>query len=69
MKNLKIKLLGFSSLFVFLFLTSCTDELDTKPEGTQQTADEVYGRIKYYYPAMKVAYEKLKEMNEGRIHD
>lgn len=42
MKNLKIKLLGFSSLFVFLFLTSCTDELDTKPEGTQQTAEEVY---------------------------
>lgn len=34
-----------------------------------KTADEVYGRIKYYYPAMKVAYEKLKEMNEGRIHD
>lgn len=42
MKNLKIKLLGFSSLFVFLFLTSCTDELDTKPSGTQQTADELY---------------------------
>jgi len=40
MKNLKIKLLGFFS--VCLFLTSCTDELDTKPEGTQQTAEELY---------------------------
>lgn len=42
MKNLKIKLLSLSSLFTFLFLTSCTDELDTKPSGTQQTAEELY---------------------------
>lgn len=33
------------------------------------TAEEIYERIKTYYPAMKTAYEKLKEMNEGRIHD
>ncbi|MDY0088902.1 MAG: RagB/SusD family nutrient uptake outer membrane protein [Flavobacteriaceae bacterium] len=42
MKNLKIKLFGLSSLFMCLFLTSCTDELDTKPSGTQQTAEELY---------------------------
>ncbi|MDK2770752.1 MAG: RagB/SusD family nutrient uptake outer membrane protein [Flavobacterium sp.] len=42
MKNLKFNLLSLSS-FLLLFLTiSCTDELNTKPEGAEQTADEVF---------------------------
>jgi nucleotidyltransferase substrate binding protein (TIGR01987 family) len=31
----------------------------------QETADDVYARIKTYYPEMKVVYEKLKGLSEG----
>jgi hypothetical protein len=43
MKNLKFKLLSFASVLVLaLFTTSCVDELSTEPEGTQQTAEELF---------------------------
>lgn len=42
MKNLKINLLSLSSFLLLLLTISCTDELNTKPEGAEQTADEVF---------------------------
>src|SRR5574343_1715628 len=43
MKNLKFKLLSLASVFVLaLISTSCVDELSTEPEGTQQTAEELF---------------------------
>jgi len=46
MKN--FKLLSFSSLLLLFVLISCTDELNTKPEGTEQTADELYSNPASY---------------------
>lgn len=42
MKNLKINLLSLSTFLLLLLTISCTDELNTKPEGAEQTADEVF---------------------------
>lgn len=43
MKNLKLKLFSLASVFVLtLITTSCVDELSTEPEGTQQTAEELF---------------------------
>lgn len=59
MKNLKLKLLSLSSL-LFLFLTvSCTDELDTKPEGTEQTADELFADPSSYKSFLAKLYAGL----------
>lgn len=43
MENLKFKILSFVSvLFLAVFTTSCVDELSTEPQGTQQTAEELF---------------------------
>lgn len=42
MKNFKLKFLSYGVFFLSFMFTSCTDELNTKPEGTAQTADELY---------------------------
>lgn len=43
MKNLKFKILSFVSvLYLAVLTTSCVDELSTEPEGTQQTAEELF---------------------------
>jgi hypothetical protein len=59
MKNFKFKLVSFFSLLTLFFLYSCTDELNTKPEGTEQTADELYANPESYKQFLAKLYAGL----------
>jgi len=54
MKN--FKLISFSSLLLLFMFISCTDELNTKPEGTEQTADELYANPASYKQSLAKLY-------------